>query len=109
MSTGTLLFIALVGSASIVYLLTYLPIHAKVLGVNISPRLIICKVIAPFDSVMTVLLVMGGWLGLGSAVGLGMTVYSVASGVGLSVGAVFVRKVMVPKWRNKYKMLKEAA
>jgi len=81
------LFIVSFGAAfAVVWLLYYLPV---------------CKLLAPFDAGVTMFLVAGGWLGLTSAAGLGVTVFNVLSGIGLSMGVLFTQKVLVPKWRKE--------
>jgi len=98
------LFIVSFGAAfAIVWLLMYVPIKWRIPFSEKywSPRLALCKLLAPFDAGITMFLVAGGWLGLTSAAGLGVTVFNVLSGIGLSMGVLFTQKVLVPKWRKE--------
>ena len=103
MSFVALLFIAFSSAFSIIWLLNYLPLHSTILKVNYSPRLIICKFLAPFDAVLTFFLVGGSWVGIGVAItGIGTIVYSVLSGIGISIGIVITKKYFIPKWQSDY-------
>jgi hypothetical protein len=100
------LFIVAAGAAfAIVWLLLYVPVKARIpfTQKRFSPRLMVCKLLAPFDAGITMLLVAGGWLGITSAVGLGVTVFNVLSGIGLSMGVLFTQKVLVPRWTKEFK------
>ena len=48
MSIGVILLIAAASAAAVIYLLTYLPLKAKLFGKTFSPRLLVCKLLAPF-------------------------------------------------------------
>ena len=103
MSIGVLVIIALAGAGSIIYLLSYLPLVSRFAGKTISPRLIVCKILAPADVLITLFLVAGSWIGLTVAVtGISMIIYNVITGIGLSLGVIFTRKVLVPKWQSKF-------
>jgi hypothetical protein len=98
------LFLVAFGAAfAVIWLLMYIPNNAKVpfLNKTFSPRLIVCKALAPFDAGVTLILVAGGWLGITSAAGLGVTVFNVLSGIGLSMGILFTKKILVPRWEKE--------
>jgi hypothetical protein len=108
MSIFALLWIAIGGAFAIGWLIHYLPLRSTFLGKAYSPRLAACRVVAPFDAVMTFILIGGSWVGLGTAVmGIGMMVYNVLTGIGLSMGAVIVRKVLMPRWKKQYEALED--
>jgi len=95
-----LLFVACVTTFIMVWLITYIPIHSKFLGISYSPRLFACKFLVPFDIVMSSIMVLGPWI-IGAG-GLGHTILATFTGLGLTAGTVLIRKVLVPKWRAKY-------
>jgi hypothetical protein len=102
----TLLIVAFGGAFSIVWLIHYIPLISTIFGKKFSPRLFICKTLGPFDAVMTIILVAGAWAGIGTAVtGIGMMVYNVMTGIGLSMGVLFTKKVLKPRWEKTYKEL----
>jgi len=112
MSFVALLFIAFSSAFSVIWLLNYLPLHSTIFNLDYSPRLVICKFLAPFDAVLTFFLVGGSWVGIGVAItGIGTIVYSVLSGIGISIGIVITKKYFIPRWtesyNNKVKELKE--
>ena len=87
MSAFALLIVAFGGAFAIVWLLTYLPLVSSIAGKIFSPRLLVCKLLMPFDAGVTLFLVAGAWTGLATAVtGIGMMIYNVLTGIGLSVG-----------------------
>ena len=103
MGVAALLIVAFGGSFAVVWLLHYLPLTSTIAGKTFSPRLIACKLLMPFDAGITLFLVAGAWTGLATAVtGIGMMVYNVLTGIGLSVGVVFTRKVLMPRWQKAY-------
>jgi hypothetical protein len=103
MSFISLLIIAFGAAFAVVWLLHYVPITAKFGSWTFSPRLLLCKVLAPFDAFITLFLVCGSWIGFGTTLmGIGMITFNVLTGIGLSVGVVFTKKVMVPKWEKQY-------
>ena len=62
-----------------------------------------CKALAPLDATLTLILVAGAWIGVTSAVtGINMMVYNVLTGIGISLGVVFIKKIMVPRWEAEY-------
>lgn len=103
MQLFSLLIVSFGAAFAVVWLLLYVPNRAKVPFTEKywSPRLALCKLLAPFDAGITMFLVAGGWLGLTSAAGLGLTVFNVLSGIGLSMGVLFVQKVLAPRWRKE--------
>lgn len=107
MSVATLLFIAFGGAFALVWLLHYVPLKSTILGKPYSPRLLVAKFVAPFDAFITILLVAGAWVGITTVTGIGSMVYNVLTGLGLSLGAVFVRKVLVPRWETDYNRIVE--
>lgn len=103
MSMVALLIVALGGTFAVVWLIHYIPLVSSIAGKHFSPRLLVCKVLAPFDAFITLFLVAGAWTGLATAVtGIGMMIYNVLTGIGLSLGVVFVRKVLKPRWEKEY-------
>lgn len=104
MQLTSLLLIAVGAAFAVIWLLLYIPNSMKIPFVKKywSPRLMICKLLAPFDIGVTMFLVAGGWLGLTSAAGLGVTVFNVLSGIGLSFGVLFVKKIFVPRWLKQH-------
>ena len=69
----------------------------------------LCKLLAPLDATLTLILIAGGWIGVTSAVmGINMMVYNVLTGIGISLGVVFVKKVMVPRWENEFNNMRNA-
>jgi hypothetical protein len=103
------LFIIAFGSAfAIFWLINYIPITAKLTKkVIFSPRLMMCKLLAPFDAAFTIILIIGGWVGLSTTVtGIGMMTFNVLTGIGLSLGVLFVKKFMVPRWEEKFQQEK---
>jgi len=104
-----LLLIAAGSCFSVVWLIHYLPLHKSTFGYNYSPRLILCKFLAPLDATLTLILVAGAWVGLTSAaMGINMLVYNVLTGIGISVGVVFLQKVMTVRWTREYNSIVEA-
>jgi hypothetical protein len=103
MNILALLIVAFGGAFSVVWLIHYIPLRSKVFGRRFSPRLVLCSLLAPFDAMVTLLLVAGAWTGLITSItGIGMMIYNVLTGIGLSVGVVFVKKVLYPKWKQEY-------
>ena len=90
----------------LVWCIHYIPIHKTIFGLDFSPKLIFCKFLAPLDGILTVILTAGAWIGVTSAVmGINMMVYNVLTGIGISLGVVFVKKVLVPRWEAEYKQI----
>lgn len=103
--SGTLLFIvALIAAGSIVYLIAHFPITSTVFGIPWSPRLTICKLLAPMDIVLTAtLLVAPAFSGIQGIMAFACGAIVAA---GLTGGVIFIRKRLVPKWRIRYKQEK---
>jgi hypothetical protein len=105
------LFIIAFGSAfAVFWLIQYVPV-IMTLGKRIvfSPRLLVCKLLAPFDAGMTLLLIVGGWVGISSSVvGISMMVFNVLVGLGLSIGVILIKKFMVPRWTKEFETKKAA-
>lgn len=109
MNLISLIFIAFGAAFAMIWLISYLPIYSTFLGKVYSPRLLICKILAPFDVAMTTILVCGSWVGCSTAAtGIGMIIYNVMTGIGLSLGVQITRKWFVPKWKERFeKRIKE--
>jgi len=98
-----LILIAFGGTFSVVWLIHYIPLQKTFFGKSFSPRLTFCKFLAPLDATLTLFLVAGAWIGVTSAItGISMIVYNVLTGIGISCGVVFVKKILVPRWRLEY-------
>jgi hypothetical protein len=108
MQIFSLLIVSFGAAFSVVWLLLYVPITSRIPFTQKywSPRVAICRLLAPFDVATTLFLVAGAWLGLTSAAGLGVTVYNVLSGIGFSFGVVFVQKFLVPRWKKEAEAMK---
>lgn len=103
MNFMALLLVAFGASFAVIWLLTYIPLLKKSFGKTWSPRLfVINKLLGPFDAVVTLILVGGGWVGLTSALGISAMVYNVLSGIGLSLGVVVAKKLFAPRWQKQY-------
>ena len=75
MDFSTLLIVAFGGAFAIAWIIHYIPLDIKMFGKLISPRLLVCKLLAPFDATITFILVCGAWVGLtASVVGIYMMV-----------------------------------
>ena len=106
MNIIALLFVAAGGAFALAWLIHYVPLHSKFLGKDYSPRLTLCRFLAPFDATLTFILVAGPIIGLGTAItGIGMMIYNVCLGLGISAGVVFTKKALVPAWTKQYKRL----
>ena len=99
-----LLIVALGGTFGLVWIIHYIPNYASIFGFEFSPRLTFCKVMAPLDATLTIILTVGAWVGITSAaLGINMMVYNVLTGIGISLGVLFIKKIMVPKWTKQFK------
>jgi hypothetical protein len=110
-----LLVIALIASASVIWLVNYAPIirERNVTKRNIfgrvvaikkvywSPRLKVCKLLIPLDIIATSTLI--GIPLFGGIHGIQSFVCGVFIGAGLTLGVIFIRKVMIPKWETQFK------
>ncbi len=101
MSVMVLTLISFAAAFAVIYLLTYVPIKSTIGGKKFSPRLAMCKLLAPFDIFFTLLLIVGGFLGL-TAVGIGMMIFNVMVGIGISVGVIVTKKYFMPRWQKQF-------
>ena len=105
----TLIIIAFGATFAVIWLLLYVPLVSTVGGKMFSPRLLVCRILAPADAAITLFLIVGAWTGLATTItGISMLVYNVLTGIGLSVGVLFVRKVLVPRWQIAFSREKES-
>lgn len=105
MGLTALLLVAFGASFAVVWLLGYVPIKKKrIFGKGIwSPKLFIARhILGPMDAGVTLILIGGGWVGLTSALGISAMVYNVLSGIGLSLGVMFVKKFLAPRWERQF-------
>ena len=108
MNFSTLLIVALGGTFAIAWLVHYVPLHTRMFGKSVSPRLVVCKFLAPFDATTTFILICGTWIGLTtSVVGIQMMIYNVLTGIGISMGVLMIKKFFVPKWTREFEILCE--
>lgn len=109
MSLTSLLIISLGGAFVVIWLIQYVPLYKTVFRRPFSPRLLVCKLLAPFDAFITVFLTMGAWIGITAAVGgIGMMAFGVLTSFGLSMGVLLVRKFFVPRWEKQFNKMVEA-
>ena len=106
MNISALMLISFGAVFGIVYLLTYVPIIGKIFGRYYSPRLFLCKFLAPLDISLTLILIGGGIVGLTVVNGISMMIYNVCVGIGISIGVIITRKVMVPRWQKEFQTAK---
>lgn len=123
MSFSTLILIAFGTTFSLVWLIHYSPILAKkpslfwmrkhpttgkycllprVAYVPYSPRLFICKLLAPFDIGVSIFLVLASILGITIVTGISMLVYNILTAIGISIGVLFIHKILRPRWEKQY-------
>lgn len=107
MNPFTIAFIAVGAVFSLLILLSYAPVHKRTLGIHWSPKLMVAKLIAPFDVGITLFLVLGTILGLTMVTGIGNIIFNVATGLGISAGSILIRKVFAPRWEKQFKTVKE--
>ena len=101
------IMVAFLATFSVIWLLTeYVPLIMTVGPITFSPRLLIAKLVAPFDAFVTIFLIVGTWFGLTFIQGIAMTVYSVLTAFGLSIGVLIIRKFLRPRWEIEYKLLR---
>lgn len=107
MSLTVLLLIAGGATWAVMYLIsTYVPLYKEVLGREYSPRLMLCKFLAPADAMLTIILVCGPWVGFTTAaLGISMIVYNVLTGIGISIGVMAIRKWFVPRWEEQFEFM----
>lgn len=106
MNVTTLLIVAAVAVFSVLYLVSRVPLTRRIPGFRTktwSPRLALCKLLTPFDAIITIVLVCGAWIGFTTAVtGISMITYNALTGFGLSMGILLMRIIFIPRWQNKY-------
>ena len=103
MTVTVLLLVSLLSAGTMIYLVSYAPLITSKFGIVFSPRLIICKMLIPFDISVTLFLVVGGVLGFSQAVGgIQSLVFSTFVAAGISVGIYLMHKIIIPRWRKKY-------
>jgi predicted phosphoribosyltransferase len=51
---------------------------------------------------------MGTMVGFTAVTGIGNIIFNVATGLGLSLGSLIVRKILVPRWQRKFEEEKAA-
>lgn len=107
MSFAALLFVALATAFGVTYLITYAPM-ASLMGKAIwSPRLVVCKLLAPFDIGVTFWLTFGAMTGLTTvAMGISTIIYNILVGLGFSIAVIVVKKWFVPVWEKQYQVIK---
>ena len=103
MSLGAIVFVALAAVVSLLVLLWYAPIRSTFFGRIYSPRLLFARIVAPFDIGVTLILILGTVVGLTVVTGIGNIVFNVATGFGISLGSILVRKIFIPLWKHQYK------
>lgn len=105
MSLSAILFVSIGAVAGLLVLLSYAPLHSTFFGHSYSPKLIFAKLVAPFDIGITLVLILGTIIGITVVTGIGMVVFNVATGIGLSIGSFIVRKLLAPRWRKQYNQI----
>lgn len=103
MSFISLLIVAAGASFGTIYLLSYIPLATKSVKKVWSPRLVICKLLAPADVGVTLAATFLPMVGLTSAVmGISLMVYNVLVGIGFSGGVIITKKFFLPRWEKQY-------
>jgi hypothetical protein len=104
-----LLIVSAAGVFGIIYpLARYVPLTATTFGIIWSPRLQVCKLLTIFDIYITLLLILGAWIGISTSVtGISMIVFNIMTGVGISAGIFIVQKWFIPRWEVQYHNKKE--
>lgn len=103
-----LILIAFASAFAVIWLISYIPLKATALGKMWSPRLKFCNLLIPMDVGFTLLLICGSWVGLATAAaGIGMIIYNVFTGIGLSMAVLIMRKLIIPRWTKKFNLLKQ--
>ena len=104
-----LLVLTVVASSAafgVFWLVSYVPLKSTLFGKSYSPKLFICKVLVPFDIIVTLSLILGGLLGIGVAIGLNLMVIKIFTSIGISLAVWFTNKALKPRWIEQYKQLK---
>jgi hypothetical protein len=108
MTITVLFLVSLLSAGTMIYLVSYAPIVTKAVGLVFSPRLLICKLLIPFDITVTLFLVVGGILGFSQAVGgIQSLVFSTFVAAGISTGIWTMHKFVIPRWKRQYAFEKE--
>ena len=100
---AALIFVSAASAFAMIWLIGYAPIQSRILGFKYSPRLMICKLLVPFDIFMTSIMVLGPWI-IGGG-GVSHVIIAVFTSLGLTAGTLIVRKGLVPKWRKMYEQI----
>jgi len=101
------IFIALGAAFTLIWMITYIPLYTVTFGRFWSPRLFFTRFMIAMDITFTMILIAGGWVGLSTvATGIGMVVYNVMTGIGLSIGILIVRKIFIPRWEKQFNQMK---
>lgn len=109
MTLGILIMVSGASAFAIIWLLNYAPLIRMTIRDHYwSPRLMLCKILIPFDIGITMFLIVGSILGLGAAVtGIQMLVYNVFVGVGVSLGVYIVNRWILPRWRRTFEQRRQ--
>jgi hypothetical protein len=95
---------------SLIWMLSCVPNYKTIFTKSYSPRLSICKIFGSFGTGFTIIMVCGIWVGLmTAATGVNALIYHILTGMGLSLGIVFTKKTLIPKWEEQYERLCLAA
>lgn len=100
MSLFAFFIVSLITAGTVVYLITYFPIKSTILGKPYSPRLTFLRFLPIIDVIMSIsLIVLPMFTGFS---GIGVFIVSAFTAAGLSLGVIFVLKVMKPRWQVQY-------
>jgi hypothetical protein len=106
MSMVVLFIVALIAAFSVVYLVCHAPITKTVFGRAWSPRLFLCKLLVPADVVLTFTLIVAPMFA--GVQGIMAFAAGAITAAGLTAGVIFIKKIMVPRWRQQFKSEKAA-
>jgi hypothetical protein len=106
MDVFVLFLVAGAAAFSICWLVSYAPLKSTIFGKPYSPRLFVCKMLVPFDIIVTFVIVIGGLVGIGMAVGINLMVFNVFTAIGISGGVWILDRKLKPRWIQQYKNLK---
>lgn len=105
MSVFILLIVSGIAAFGVLWLVHYVPLKKKVVGTYWSPRLFVCKLLIPFDISVTLLLIVGSILGIGTAIGgIQTLVFNSFVAVGISLGIWILQKWVQPRWKREYEL-----
>ena len=110
MSLISLLIISVGSGFGVFWLIQYVPLIRRMpfRGVYWSPRLVVCKLLIPFDISVTLWLIMGSVLGLATSVtGISMLVYNTLVALGISGFIYVLHRWIIPRWKKQYEKRKE--